>query len=383
MLGWEVGTFEFLSSRILAIGYNHHAKIKLRTGGSVAKIGSNQAKELAEGDGYYWDLETHGNRSALRMPVKFRYRSPIVFEFHAAGVTHLGVDAYAVIWLQTLVDNENTPFNIPIWKTKNGARLTQNFITEENLSAKEAPGLEDLEEIGRLHFRGRFKAGMDESHEQFITDNNSRETFETWEACLAEGVRTKIVDKEVPEQIQQLHDESLTEGRDVLKQAEPDEKDKWLGKDGSDWSGAFTHDPKAYVNSEGNKQREPGAEAPLHDPYAPSSDDDTDVESDEDVDLGIQDNDNMDASKRRSAHRDAQGRRDGIPGTATESNIEDGDVNRQNKRTEERKHRGLMQWKPARNLKFAKDEGKIGLKKLKAKITGGLNGREPDVETET
>lgn len=42
-----------------------------------------------------------------------------------------------------------------------------------------------------------------------------------------------------------------------------------------------------------------------------------------------------------------------------------------------------MQWKPARNLKFAKDEGVIGIRKLKAKLTGGLEGRQPGVETET
>jgi len=33
-----------------------------------------------------------------------------------------------------------------------------------------------------------------------------------------------------------------------------------------------------------------------------------------------------------------------------------------------------MQWKPARNAKFAKDEAKIGLAKLKKKVTGGLDG---------
>jgi hypothetical protein len=41
-----------------------------------------------------------------------------------------------------------------------------------------------------------------------------------------------------------------------------------------------------------------------------------------------------------------------------------------------------MQWKPARNLRFAKNEGIIGLRKVKNKITGGLEGRQPGVETE-
>lgn len=52
-------------------------------------------------------------------------------------------------------------------------------ITEEN--CKNEPGLEDLKEVGRLQFRARFKVGTDESHEAFITDNDSHETCETYE----------------------------------------------------------------------------------------------------------------------------------------------------------------------------------------------------------
>jgi len=40
-----------------------------------------------------------------------------------------------------------------------------------------------------------------------------------------------------------------------------------------------------------------------------------------------------------------------------------------------------MQWKPARNAKFAMDGGKLGLKKLTKRVTGGLEGRQPGVET--
>lgn len=35
------------------------------------------------------------------------------------------------------------------------------------------------------------------------------------------------------------------------------------------------------------------------------------------------------------------------------------------------------------NLAFAKDEAKFTMKKMQNKLTGGLGGREPDVETET
>ena len=45
-----------------------------------------------------------------------------------------------------------------------------------------------------------------------------------------------------------------------------------------------------------------------------------------------------------------------------------------------RKQRGLMQWRPMRNVQFAKDEAKYALRKVKN--MGALDGRKPDVETE-
>ncbi|KAF1991392.1 hypothetical protein K402DRAFT_400138 [Aulographum hederae CBS 113979] len=391
MLGWDVGTFLFTSDRITASGYTHHAKLKMRTGGSVGKIGRTQAHRLEGGSGSYWDLSAHNGKNDIKLPVKYRYRSPIIFEFHISNKRK--ADAYAVVWLHHLIDNEEQPIDIPIWQTSAPARLTQNYITEAN--CKNEVGLEDLQEVGRLQFNGVFKAGTDESHERFIADNDSRETYETWEACLAEGVRTRIVEKEMPDSIQQLHDKSLMDGRDVLKGASEEDKQKWLSKDGNDWSGAFGHDPKAYMMG-GKKKREPGVDEPLHDPHHPSSDDgdDDDEQSDTSSDIGIQDNSSqmnggantdtsptprsptsMDTSRTSNTWKTMDSR-----STSTGTSK---DTNHQNKRTEERKQRGLMQWKPARNAKFAKDEGLIAARRLKNKLTGSMEGRKPGVETET
>jgi len=398
MLGWDVGTFEFRSDRVLAIGYNSHPKIRLRTGGSTGKLGRAAAHKLSEGDGYYWDLKEHDGKHNVRLPVKYRYRSPIVFEFHHSGKRKAA--AYAVIWLQHFIDNEDADINIPIWTTAHPARLTQNHITEDN--CQKEPGLDDLEEVGRLQFRARFKAGTDESHEQFIVDNDSRETYESWEACVAEGVRNRKVDKELPDRVQQLHEESLTQGRDILKNADDEEKRKWLAKDGADWSGAFGHDPKAYMNTKGKKRREPGVEEPLHDPFHPSDDEDNDDDDDDDdgtdssSDLGVQDADNasnanningvkhqqtdLSPNSPRASHSTARTDTT-LTSDGTSSGTSNKDANKQNKRTEERKQRGLMQWKPARNARFAKNQGILGLKKLGKKVTGGLEGRQPGVET--
>ncbi|KAI9841182.1 MAG: hypothetical protein M1830_007893, partial [Pleopsidium flavum] len=85
MLGWDVGTFEFTSARILALNYHSHAKLKMRTGGSSGSISKTQCRSLAEGDGMFWDITKKDGKNDVRLPVKFRYRSPVVFEFHTAG----------------------------------------------------------------------------------------------------------------------------------------------------------------------------------------------------------------------------------------------------------------------------------------------------------
>ncbi|KAI4102452.1 MAG: hypothetical protein L6R37_004391 [Teloschistes peruensis] len=380
MLGYDVGTFEFTSERILALNYHAHAKLKMRTGGSTGVIGRTQCRKLAEGDGMFFDIAKKDAKNNVRLPVKFRYRSPVVFEFHTAGKR--GAQAYSIIWLHHLVDNTVTDINIPIWATKNGSRLTQNYFTEENVSGKQPIGLEDLQEVGRLQFRCQFKAGMDEDHEHFIVDNDSRETYESWEACLAEGVREQKVTKEMPPQTQELHDKSLTEARDVLKDASPEERQKWLSRTGEDWSGAFSHDPKAYMDSKGRKEAEPGRDKPVRDPYNPSSDDEgndssnSDSESD---DLGIQDASSSSQVNGTATkdHAAADGNGNGVGKKEEKHRVV------ANKKTEKRKQRGLMQWKPVRNLAFAKDEAKFSIKKVKNKMTGGLGGREPSVETET
>ena len=239
MLGWDVGTFEFISDRIVATGWKSNTKLKLRTGGSVGKIPGTHCHRSEGDDGVYFDVSAEANHH-VRLPVKHRYRSPIIFEFHVTGKR--GAAAYASLWLQNLIDNEDQPFDIPIWTTKNGDRLLQNYINEENAKAFTDKGLEDLKEVGRLQFHGRFKAGMDESHRDFIVDNNTRETYETFEACLTEGVRERVVQGEVPDNIQELHEASLKEGRDILEtEFSEKEKRKWKSKSGQDWSGAFSH----------------------------------------------------------------------------------------------------------------------------------------------
>lgn len=352
-LGWDVGTFEFTSDKILALNYTSNTKLKLRTGGSTGSISRNQCKQLSEGDAIFWDIPKQDAKNNVRLPVRYRYRSPVVFEFHTAGKR--AADAYAVIWLYHLEDNKEENINIPIWKTDNGMRLTQNYITEQIFNS--IPDIR-IQEVGRLQFRCRFKAGTDPDHARFVTDNDSRETQETWEACHAEGVRGTKVTKELSPAVQQLHGQSLTQGRDVLANASGEERRKWLAKDGTDWSGAFGEDPAKYVDLKGAcKGNDPnrssiegkndGREGWVNENMAEAGDDDDDDDdSDSDEsDLGVVDATKTDENTNGKGSGPGSSGNDRTDFDST-PNSKPNASNAQNKKDLHRKHRGLCSGSP-------------------------------------
>ncbi|KHN97769.1 meiotically up-regulated protein [Metarhizium album ARSEF 1941] len=377
-LGWDIGTFEFLSEALTTTGYAPGSKVslRLRTGGSSASLKRRACTKRA--DGLEIDISGGQDGKKLRLPVRHRYRSPIFVEFRPSGRRH--ADAYAALWLLELVDGEERDFDVPVFKCDNSVRLSQNYITQENY--KEIPDTH-IEEVGRLRFRGRFSPGTDSDHVRFVSDNDSRETIESWEACYAEGVRQQEVRAEVPPLVQKLHDQSLSQGRDVLAQAGEEDKERWLAKDGTDWSGAFGQDPKQLMARRNGDQAVGEEDDDLEDGGGDEDEDEDEEEEDDDENgspnLGIHD-----AMSEPPEGGDAGGR----PSVDTDVTSSSGSKNpyraykdyKDNSRDLHRKHRGLMQWRPMRNAQFAKDEAKFALRKI-TKL-GALDGREPDVETE-
>lgn len=377
-LGWDIGTFEFTSPTITTSKYApaSKAKLRLRTGGSTASVKRSFSK--AEGEGMTFDISGENGSHTIRMPVRHRYRSPIFFEFHPINRRH--ADAFATLWLLELTDAEEQEFDIPLWKCDNALRLSQNYITGENF--KEIPDIE-LEEIGRLRFKGRFSPGTDSDHIRFVSDNDSRETIETWEACYAEGVRQTEVKAEVPPLTAQLHNASLTQGRDVLEMASEKEKAKWLAKDGTDWSGAFGKNVGEYVavKKSLSKNNE-------HHVDSDKEEDGYDVEESDDSsapDLGIQDGTSTLSEPSTPSSKTRHSMADDAASQMTSASKSSSPLQayrdyKERSRDLHRKQRGLMQWKPLRNAQFAKNEAKFAFRKIRK--LGSLDGREPDVETE-
>ncbi|EKD17622.1 uncharacterized protein L3040_006744 [Drepanopeziza brunnea f. sp. 'multigermtubi'] len=182
LLGYSVGSFVF-SSPIVCTGSSFNtSKLNIRAAGSRRAIKGGGEKTAA---GHTWTLEKPKNV----IPVSHRYLSPVVLEFVGAGLTEklktpvIGKNKhYAVLWLYTLVDNKSSVFNLPIYKTNNPDRLTQNVVFESDDTMK-------LEKVGEVRFEGKFKAGIDEAHEEFLAGHNNWCTFQAWKAARKSGQR--------------------------------------------------------------------------------------------------------------------------------------------------------------------------------------------------
>lgn len=85
LTGWDAGTFEFTSQKLLAEGYPTAGKIKLRTGGSTGLISRENAEKTAD-NVIEWSLEKRSKKRKgahrIRLPVKHRYMSLITFDFY-------------------------------------------------------------------------------------------------------------------------------------------------------------------------------------------------------------------------------------------------------------------------------------------------------------
>ncbi|PGG99625.1 hypothetical protein AJ80_09320 [Polytolypa hystricis UAMH7299] len=403
LLGWDVGSFRIVSDRITALGYRHHSKLKAWTSGSSATLPRSTCHPIESGS--FFDMSSEQVKTEFRVAVLHRHRSAVVLELHGRNTP-----GYAIVWLHDLIDNTNTDMDIPIWSTKNVKRLTQNYITEENWEIKRSPGLEDLRKIGRLQFTCQFVPGLEECHKQTIRDNDSRETYETWEACVAEGVRGRYITRELPETVRRLHERSLIEERDVLRQADPEEQRRWVSAEGTNWAGAFGENPHDLADENAHHMTDTGSQersqpsislprtgdASVDGQEGDLTDDDghrrtsSNISSYEGQENDYHSNHSLNGTSTHQIHDYDHDEAESLITTDTARRSSETHEERQrrlgdrgSKRAEHRMQRGVMQWGPARNAAFVKDEATFAIRKVKRRFTGGLTGREPDVETET
>ncbi|RPB19629.1 hypothetical protein L211DRAFT_871183 [Terfezia boudieri ATCC MYA-4762] len=399
--GWDVGRIEFCDNDITvyksveepgASASNTQltlGKIRLRTGGSVAKLSAKGGVTTEQC--LKWTI--HSGNARLRLPVKHRYMSPLVIEFPttAGGGLQLPTKshkakrkAYGVLWLDNLVDHEPKLIRLPIYLTDNPARFTQNYIATnftDGYAGKPADAPENLElsQIGWAQFRIIYVPGMCKEHSRFATTNDERELFEAWEACYAEGIRGgngeegRLYEGEHGQSGVQIREDIASTERMGGVTSMSEEEKQLTDKYGVEWAGIVERAEREFgIDTEighGGVRRDSGyshgtAEAASYD--VPTESNSTDSQSEEENDPK-QPTSNSSNETAQSNHSSKN------PIVALKRY-------RANQKDMHRRHQGLMQWKPVRGLVFAKDEVGMGMRKVKNRMK--WKGREPEVETE-
>lgn len=365
LLGWDLGSFEVLGDHIQAENDVHgilsSARIAIHTD---AGKGSVSRRWLDKSDhGALWNLKsvTEGDTTLQKhrviVPVRRRYQSPVKFEFFNRG--NRKPVAYAIYWLTDIVDNADTVLTLPVYKTPMPKQMTQNYISDIQRSELEA------EKIGTIKLTVRFKMGMDDTHKQWLKNNDERETYESWQCSVAEGYRTRIVKRETPDTVKELVQAGKVDGPNLEMNDDSDDDDsKTEAKDD------VVHVPR----------NTPGYEKEVDSFHESSSG----KENDKWGPFGNElEQYTSDASATSSSiiSDDAESLR--VQEDFTDSEIDDEDLKERrqkqdkasNKSDLHRKQRGVMNIKMLRHLKFSKDEAKVLGHKIKGKFS--MKGREP------
>ncbi|KAK6543529.1 hypothetical protein TWF694_000275 [Orbilia ellipsospora] len=373
LLGWDIGSIEIMDDLMTAIGPGAqellNSRIVMTSDCDTKKV----PRRLAVNDnGVGWNL----NGLTIRLPVRQRYGSALRLEFYSR-MSRKPI-AYAVYWLNEIVDNQTTKLSLPVWKTKNVNALTQNYISGNDITVRENI---DAEQIATFNVTLRFKDGLDESHRSYMDSNDDRETFDAFEACLAEGSRRRIVKRETGATIKKLIATGATEDvpddeesevvdagdgtlappptRPQMRGHEPSQTERPTGENiimnEEDWKAEVMSvvDSQDEFSEDENVRRIAGDDPDdVDERHDLSSDDDDDSGNKSEEERGV----DPDAKRARKERKMSE------------------------KRQKFRKHRGIMQWRPARNMIFLKDELKVGAQKIKGKF--GMKGRQPGLETE-
>lgn len=332
LLGWNIGTVEFKGEKFEATTSKvSSTRIKLITGGSKTKISRSACKSTEKG--VEWAIASHN----MRLPIHNRYMTPLRIEFYSRG--HTKAIAHSMLWLMDVIDNNWADVDIPIFQTNNPNRLVNNYIFDKEGAGK---GME-LEEIGRLRFVARFKAGLDSDHKSLVKDNDERETLDTFDASVSAGLRRNIVRRETNQVV-----ETLREGNHVDSDSDIEDQDniRFQQTSGHRWETEGRDG-----NEEVCKQKH---------------------EKEEDIKVDQMGNELKGAVDFRDGEEESD---EGDYPELSEKDLKD-----RTKRTEQRKQRGMFQSKLVRNMAFVKDEIAVVKNKVKARVS--LDGRIPDVETE-
>ncbi|KAF6745721.1 meiotically up-regulated 190 protein [Ephemerocybe angulata] len=168
LLGWDVGTLEIVSPITSTI----QLPIDYATCHLVLKTDCGKAKVRPQKDGGW--AQKKGN--PVRLPVRKRYASCLVFEFKKAVMGPDDTPAYATLWLKDIPDDEEVDVSLPVCKNAPKSKLDQaKSNAETDITGDGGPGAHGEEEnevdFGRIEMRLKFWSGLSGYH-HYLADKD-------------------------------------------------------------------------------------------------------------------------------------------------------------------------------------------------------------------
>ncbi|KIO34237.1 hypothetical protein M407DRAFT_3653 [Tulasnella calospora MUT 4182] len=231
-LGWDTATVEINKPLTLSIQDKSKAgwltkgtNIVVSTTDSTDHVSKAQVAVDSATGKLTWEFDQ------LRLPVYTRYASSVYFEFGTGGLFDRKPDAIAVLWLNDVVDDQETMVEIPVVVGKDLKQLRQNFLDDF------AKKTHDYQVIGTLKVQIRVDAGLDMDHEKNAKSQARRHAFEAYdhiegEAQVAERLAHAdddgVIDKQERKSIKAAHDRQLENRQRGVAGYKPYRTMKWI-----------------------------------------------------------------------------------------------------------------------------------------------------------
>ncbi|GAA5909086.1 uncharacterized protein JCM6883_002600 [Sporobolomyces salmoneus] len=233
--GWDTGTICVTAPvKVEPVGNAdfdwQEKKLVLSTSEAKEKISSRHAETLSDG-ALQWNVEDD-----IRLPTYDRYSSALYFDYGGSKVKigPLGnkTDAFAMLWLADLVDDEPKEVRLPI--ICGSEHLKALYISDQTKKTH------DYEIVGWLTTTVMLDSGLDSDHEKYATTQTARHEFEQYDIIEGQAEAAEnnahanddgVVDKEEQKRIDRAHKKALEQRHRGKMQFAPVRSAVWA-KDG-------------------------------------------------------------------------------------------------------------------------------------------------------
>lgn len=367
LMGWDYGTLELRG----AIKAKHGTSLpdKLRKSRIRVRTDLGKAKVYPDTNGSQaWTLSKRSNHEgeSAFLPVRKRYASALVLEFRESSIGPDKSPAFAVCWLQDLVDEETTTKTLQIWKGGKDRLGRASTCCDYN-------GLDDGEQpLGELELELKFWRGLSGYHKRFATASKKGSMREVME-CL-DTITDENLAKEEEEEADTGHQQDGSKEGERRTSGDKEARKKLA---------VHTNDDSSSSESDNHKDDDSDDSTSSS---SSSSSSDRDPNSHSSLSLTLH---NLRKAPKKIFHKPVEGTASTAIDVIAPGHNDDADGSRgvrnslrdykDHHRQLHRKHRGIMQWRAAREVDHA--VGKLS--SLKGNVSQIFRHGDKDVGIET